>query len=77
MTKKPRNWSDLTPAQRRNIVVFGGLTTIWQVAMLWDLYRRPAAQVKGSKGAWFLASFVRPLGQIAYYRWGRRPSLGA
>lgn len=77
MTKKSRNWSDLTPAQRRNIVVVGGVTSLWQIAMLWDLYRRPAAQIKGSKRAWVLASFVRPIGQIAYYLWGRRRPLGA
>ncbi|MFA9431873.1 hypothetical protein [Egicoccus sp. AB-alg2] len=69
-----RNWSDLTPTQQRLIVVAGVVTTAWQVAMLWDLRRRPAEDIRGSKRAWVLASFVRPLGQIAYYVWGRRPA---
>jgi hypothetical protein len=39
--------------------------------MLWDLARRPAEQLHGSKRPWVFASFVRPFGQIAYC-WGRR-----
>jgi hypothetical protein len=66
-------WEDLTPEQRRAIVAVGVVTTIWQAVMLIDLARRPAEQVRGSKRAWVLASFVRPVGQIAYYAWGRRP----
>jgi hypothetical protein len=68
----PRRWEDLSPAQQRAIIVVGAVTTIWQLAMLWDLSHRPAEQVRGSKRAWVLASFVRPVGQIAYYAWGRR-----
>jgi hypothetical protein len=67
-----RRWEDLSAAQQRAIIAVGAITTIWQLAMLWDLSRRPADQVRGSKRAWVLASFVRPLGQIAYYAWGRR-----
>lgn len=41
--------------------------------MLRDLSRRPPAeQVRGSKRAWVLASFLRPVGQIPYHAWGRR-----
>ncbi|MTV26107.1 hypothetical protein FTX61_11910 [Nitriliruptoraceae bacterium ZYF776] len=68
----PRRWQDLSATQRRVVIVVGVITTIWQIAMLWDLRRRPAEQLHGSKRAWVLASFVRPFGQIAYYAWGRR-----
>jgi hypothetical protein len=68
----PRRWDDLSPEQRRAIIAVGVVTTVWQLAMLWDLSRRPADQLRGSKRAWVLASFVRPVGQIAYYAWGRR-----
>ena len=68
----PGHWSDLSTGQQRAVIAVGGATTVWQVAMLWDLARRPAEQVRGSKVAWALASFVRPVGQIAYYAWGRR-----
>lgn len=71
--KQQRKWEDLPPGQRRVIVVVGVVTTLMQVVMLWDLWRRPAARIRGSKRAWFAASFVRPFGQIAYVIWGRRP----
>jgi hypothetical protein len=67
-----RRWEDLSREQQRAIIAVGVLTSIWQLVMLWDLSRRPAEQVRGSKRGWVLASFVRPVGQIAYYAWGRR-----
>ena len=67
-----RRWEDLSPAQQRAIIAVGAVTTVWQVAMLWDLAKRPAEQLHGSKRAWVIASFARPVGQIAYYAWGRR-----
>ena len=72
MRKTPAEWQDLTPGQRKGIIVVGAVTTLWQVAMLWDLWRRPAEELRGSKRAWVLASFMRPFGQIAYYLWGRK-----
>jgi hypothetical protein len=56
----PRRWKELSPGQQRAIIAVGAVTTIWQLAMLWDLSRRPAERVRGSKRAWVLASFVRP-----------------
>lgn len=71
-SRHPRRWDELSRAQQRAVIAIGAITTIWQLAMLWDLARRPAEQVRGSRRAWVLASFVRPFGQIAYYAWGRR-----
>ncbi|HSK24158.1 MAG TPA: hypothetical protein VK906_13315 [Egicoccus sp.] len=71
-SRSPRRWNDLSTAQQRAIMVVGAITTAWQLAMLWDLSRRSADQLRGSKRAWVLASFARPVGQIAYYAWGRR-----
>jgi hypothetical protein len=73
MATRTKGWSDLTSAQRRGIIVVGGATSIWQLAMLYDLWRRPDDQIRGSKRRWVLASFARPVGQIAYYAWGRHP----
>ena len=67
-----RRWQDRTSGQQRTIVAVGVASGFWQLAMLWDLSRRPVEQLHGSKRAWVLASFVRPVGQIAYYAWGRR-----
>ena len=72
MTTTRKRWGDLSPAQQRALLTMGVITSVWQLAMLWDLWQRPASQVRGSKRRWVLASFVRPLGQIAYYGWGRR-----
>jgi hypothetical protein len=69
-SRSPRRWNDLSTGQQRAIIAVGAVTTIWQLAMLWDLSHRPAERVRGSKRAWVLASFVRPFGQIAYYAWG-------
>jgi hypothetical protein len=71
MDKRGKRWQDLNPGQRQAIVVVGAVTSVLQIIMLWDLRRRPAEEVRGSKKAWVAASFVRPLGQIAYLIWGR------
>jgi hypothetical protein len=73
MGRPRKQWEALRPAQRRTIVVLGVVTSVLQLVMLWDLRRRPADQIRGPKRAWVAASFVRPLGQIAYVLWGRRP----
>lgn len=67
-----KRWEDFGPGQRRVIVGGVVVTGVLQALMLWDLWRRPAEQIRGSKRAWVLASFVRPFGQIAYVRWGRK-----
>ena len=76
MRTSTRRWDDLSATQRRTIVLVGVATTLWQALMLWDLWRRPAAQIRGSKRTWVAASFVRPFGQIAYYLWGRSSDAG-
>lgn len=71
-SRTPRRWSDLSTGQQRAVIVLGAITTIWQLAMLWDLSHRPAAQIRGSTWACAFASFFRPFGQIAYDARGRR-----
>lgn len=70
MAKK--TWSDMTPTQRKIVVVTG----IAEVALTaWcakDLRQRPAAQVRGPKLLWGPALSVQPFGPIAYLVWGRR-----
>jgi hypothetical protein len=74
MAKTRRTWKDLSQSQRTAIAVVAVVTGVLQLIMLLDLWRRPADQIRGSKRAWVLASFVRPIGQIAYVGWGRRPA---
>ena len=65
-------WSDLTGRQRAAVVVLAlaefGLTAV----AAGDLYRRPAAQVRGPKTLWWLGMFVQPVGPVGYLALGRR-----
>ncbi|QGG42229.1 PLD nuclease N-terminal domain-containing protein [Aeromicrobium yanjiei] len=67
-----KKWSDLSPGQQRAIYVAGAVETVLTAAALWDLARRPADEVRGPKIAWALASFVQPVGPLAYFAKGRR-----
>jgi hypothetical protein len=70
MAKK--TWSDMTPTQKKIVVVTG----IAEVAVTaWcakDLRHRPAALVRGPKLLWGPALSVQPFGPIAYLVWGRK-----
>lgn len=73
MEKKPKKkWSDLTATQQRLICVAGAAEIVMTTAALRDLARRPADEVRGPKPVWVLASFVQPVGPLAYFWVGRR-----
>lgn len=67
-----KRWSDLTDRQRRLIVVGGIAEAIVTTAVLVDLARRPAGQVRGPRVAWVLGLVVQPFGPFAYLAFGRR-----
>jgi hypothetical protein len=70
-----RRWSDLTPRQRRLILVGVTYEAILKIAALVDLKRRPADQVRGPKWLWAVAVFlVNSVGAVplAYFRYGRK-----
>ena len=69
---KQKTWSDFSPSQRRAIYAAGAAEALLTGAALLDLARRPRQSVRGPKLAWVLASFVQPVGPIAYFGWGRR-----
>lgn len=71
---QPRRWQDLSPRQRRGIVVTGVVQIALLLAALRDLRRRPAEQIRGSKRLWSAAVFVNWLGPLAYFLYGRRRS---
>jgi hypothetical protein len=75
MSKK---WQDLSGRQRKLIVLAGAVELTLRVAMLLDLRRRPATQVRGSKRWWALAGLVNSAGIIplAYFLVGRRSDTG-
>ena len=67
-----RRWKDLTPQQRRMVVVGGIVQMTLQMLALRDLRRRPAELVRGPKWVWLPATSINFFGPIAYFVLGRR-----
>ena len=70
-----RRGHQLSQRQRRIIVVAAAGETALKVAMLIDLKRRPADQVRGRKWLWASTALVNSAGvlPVAYFIAGRRP----
>jgi hypothetical protein len=68
-TKK--KWSDLSKRKRQLIVVAGVAEAALKVAMLIDIKRRPASQIRGSKWLWRPLAFVNLFGPVSYFAFGR------
>ncbi len=73
--RKSVRWSDLTDRQRFAFGFLGAVELILLVAALWDIRRRPAAQIRGNKRMWVGLAFIEFFGPIAYFLFGRRPAL--
>ncbi|GAA1879383.1 DUF5652 family protein [Lapillicoccus jejuensis] len=56
MTRRP--WSEIDPRVRGAIWLLGTLEGVLKLVALVDLWRRPAAQVRGSKRRWAVAIAV-------------------
>jgi hypothetical protein len=65
-------WSDLTTTQRRGIVLVGIVQVALLAAALFDIRRRPADQINGSKLLWTGLAFVNFVGPLAYFLFGRK-----
>lgn len=75
-----RRWNDLDPRVRRLIVAAGAAEGALKIAALFDLKRRPSAEVHGPKVGWAAAiTLVNSLGAvpILYFRYGRRATNSA
>ena len=72
MTKKKRNWRELSPLQKAVLLVAGIVEVLLLLAALFDLRRRPAEQIRGNKRIWTLAAFFNYVGPIAYFLVGRK-----
>jgi hypothetical protein len=70
--RRKKGWRDLTPAQRRAIVVGGAAEVVVTAVVLRDLAKRPGDRVRGPKAAWLAACVVQPFGPLAYLVLGRR-----
>jgi hypothetical protein len=77
-TRRKKSWSEMTPSQRVWVVVGAIVQMALLGTALYDLNRRPAAEIRGSKRLWGSAVFVNFFGPIAYFLFGRkRPVPGA
>jgi hypothetical protein len=59
LTGKKR-WSDLSPTQRKAVVVGGAAELLVSAIAAIDLYRRDASQVRGRKALWLSALAIQP-----------------
>jgi hypothetical protein len=68
-----RRWKDLSEGQRRLIITAGAVETALKAAMLIDLKRRPAGQVRGPKWLWASTALINSAGvlPVAYFIAGR------
>jgi hypothetical protein len=67
-----KKWKDLSPRQKRGIVLSGTVQIGLLLAALLDIYRRPEEEIRGSKRLWTLAAFVNFVGPISYFVFGRK-----
>jgi hypothetical protein len=72
-----QKWSDMSPRKRRLIIVAGVAEAGLKTAMLIDIKRRPASQIRGSKWLWTALAFVNFLGPVSYFAFGRRRRPGS
>jgi len=69
-----KRWSDFSPRTRKLIIAVGIAETALKGAVLVDLRRRPASEVRGSRRMWTAAMLVNSAGLIPllYFAFGRR-----
>lgn len=75
-----RRWSELNDRSRRLIIAGATAEAILKAAVLIDLKRRPASQIRGSKRTWILAAVLvnsAGLGPLSYFVFGRRQAAAA
>lgn len=70
--KQKKQWKDLSTMTRMRIIVMGIVQIALLVAALWDIRRRPAEAINGSKKMWYGLAFVNFVGPIAYFLFGRK-----
>lgn len=70
-----KRWSDLSERSRRIIIAAASAEAALKLAVLLDLSRRPASQIRGSKRAWIIAAVLvnsAGVGPLSYFAFGQR-----
>src|SRR5580658_6260677 len=74
-----RRWSDLSENRRRLIIAAAIGEAVLKTAVLIDIRRRPASQIRGSKRMWITAAVLvnsAGVGPLSYFAFGRRRPTG-
>jgi len=74
-----RRWSDVSDRNRKVIIAAAVGEAVLKTAVLIDISRRPASQIRGSKRMWIIAAVVvnsAGLGSLSYFVFGRRAAAG-
>jgi hypothetical protein len=69
-------WNDLSKRSRRLIIAVAIGEAVLKTAVLIDIRRRPASQIRGSKPMWIIAAVgvnSAGVGSLSYFVFGRRP----
>lgn len=69
-----KKWSELSTSSRTLIVVGGAAELLLLAAALFDIKRRPANLIRGSKWMWSALAFIDVIGPLAYFAFGRKRS---
>lgn len=72
MKEQHKSWQEISPSHKALVALGAAAQFSLLGAALWDLGRRPAAQVRGPKALWVGVSFVNFLGPLAYFICGRK-----
>lgn len=67
-----KKWSDFTSRQQSAIQLGAFLQITLLVAALWDMWRRPADEIRGDRRLWTVISLLNFVGPIAYFLFGRK-----
>ena len=73
-------WSDLSDRNRKLIIGAAIAEGILKIAVLIDIRRRPANEIRGSKRLWIIAAVLvnsAGIGPLSYFAFGRRDAEGA
>jgi hypothetical protein len=70
-----RRWSDLSDRGRMLLIAAASAEAILKAAVIIDIRRRPASQIRGSKRLWIAAAVLvnsAGIGPLSYFAFGRR-----
>jgi len=70
-----RRWGDLSERNRKVIIAIAIGEAVLKTAVLIDIRRRPASQIRGSKRLWIVAAVLvnsAGVGPLSYFAFGRR-----